>query len=170
MLGEYKVNRCTRRCHSLGRPLREGEWYYSVIMESGDDYERRDYSAESWSGPPEEAIGWWKAQMPTAEQKQMVLAPNEVLVDILRQMAALPAKAKSRYLLALMLLRRKVVRAYESTGESADESLPADVQVMNLEVVADGSTIEVEVCDITRGEANTLSDELNQLLYCEARE
>ena len=170
MLGEYKVGRCTRRCHALGRPLGEGEWYYSVILESGDDYARRDYSAESWSGPPEEAIGWWKAQMPTAEQKKMVLAPNEVLLDILRQMAGFPAKAKSRYLLALMLLRRKIVRVTEFAENASDENLSESMQTMNLEVLADGSTIEVAVCDISRGEANLLSDELNQLLYCEASE
>ena len=60
MLGEYKVSRCSRQCHALQRPLREGEWYYSVVLESGDEYVRQDFSAESWQGPPEGTIGWWK--------------------------------------------------------------------------------------------------------------
>ncbi len=110
MLGEYKVNRCTRQCYALQRPLREGEWYYSVVMESGDEYIRRDYSAESWQGPPEGSIGWWKNRMPTSDEKKMVLAPPEVLIDLLRQMEQFPSKTKSRYLLALMLMRRKIVR------------------------------------------------------------
>src|SRR6056297_1907643 len=110
MLGEYKLNRSTRHCHALGRPLREGEWYYSVISESGEDYVRRDYSAEAWSGPPQEAIGWWKKRMPKSDERKLVLAPPEVLIDLLRQMESAPEKAKSGYLLALMLMRRRLLR------------------------------------------------------------
>lgn len=180
MLGEYKVNRCTRRCHALDRPLRDGEWYYSVVIEQGDDYQRRDYSAESWQGPPEGALGWWKNQMPRADQKKMVLAPKEVLVDLLRQMEQIPAKSKSRYLLALMLMRRKVVQPRETRPEaqrredqapSADSSdSPDSGEVLALEVIADGSTIDVPVCTISRGESAELRRELDELLYCEADE
>ena len=47
MLGEYKVGRCTQQCYTLQRPLRSGEWYYSVVVEEGDDLQRREYSAEA---------------------------------------------------------------------------------------------------------------------------
>ncbi len=163
MLGEYHVSRCTRNCHALHRPLREGEWYYSVVMESGDDYVRRDFSAESWKGPPEEAIGWWKCRMPSASEKKLVLAPPEVLIDLLRQMSSFPDKAKTRYLLAIMLMRKRLVRPWEGTP---DDSLSEGM--MRLEVLADSSTIDVMPCEITRAEADPLRDELNDLLYCEA--
>ena len=163
MLGEYHVGRCTRNCHSLHRPLREGEWYYSVVMESGDDYVRRDFSAESWKGPPEDAIGWWKNRMPTASEKKLVLAPPEVLIDLLRQMGNFPDKAKTRYLLAIMLMRKRLVRPWEGT---ADDSL--EEGAMRLEVLADHSTVDVMPCEINRAESDSIRDELNDLLYCEA--
>ncbi|QDT04389.1 hypothetical protein K227x_27800 [Rubripirellula lacrimiformis] len=163
MLGEYKLNRCTRQCHALKRPLREGEWYYSVISESGDDYVRHDYSAESWTEPPEGAVGWWKKQMPTSAARKMVLAPPEVLIDLLRSMEPFPEKAKSRYLLALMLMRRRLIRP----AAESDKSELAENQ-MRIEVIADGSTIDIETCEISRSESETLRDELNELLYCEA--
>lgn len=163
MIGEYKVARCTRQCHAQRRPLREGEVYYSVVLEAGDEYARQDYSAESWQGPPEGAIGWWKSRMPSADDKKMVLAPPEVLIDLLRQMERFPAKAKSRYLLALMLMRRKLVRPITCDDESAD-----DEGTLRLEVVVDGSTIDVPVCKVARSESDSLREELNELLYCEA--
>lgn len=165
MLGEYKVGRCTRQCHAQQRPLREGEWYYSVVTESGDDYVRRDYSAESWTGPPEDAVGWWKCRMPKADEKKTVLAPPEVLVDLLRQMEQASAKEKSRYLLALMLMRRRVVRPATPSEESRD-----GVEYLRVEVVATGELIELPICTISRGEADSLRDELNELLYCEVDE
>jgi len=162
MLGEYKVSRCTRQCHQLKRPLREGEWYYSVVLESGDDLVRQDYAAEIWSEPPEGAVGWWKCRMPTADQKKLVLAPIEVLTDLLRQMGSQPERAKSRYLLALMLMRKRVVRPIES-GQGDDKQ-----NLLCLEVISTGAEIEIPICMISRGESEQLRDELNELLYCEA--
>ena len=169
MLGEYKVSRCTRKCHALDRPLREGEWYYSVVMEDGEDFERRDYSAEAWKEPPDGAIGWWKNRMPTAEEKKLVLAPPEVLIDLLRQMEQFPERAKSRYLLALMLMRKKLVRPASTPddAETKDET-NNDREVLRVEVIASGDMIDVPVCQIGRSESDKLRDELNELLYCEA--
>ena len=165
MLGEYKVNRCTRQCYDLKRPLREGEWYYSVVLESGDEFVRRDYAEESWSDPPEGTVGWWKCRMPTSGQKKMVLAPVAVLTDLLCQMESQPGKAKSRYLLALMLMRKRVVRPLDTGSVDADAE-PS----LRLEVIATGTEIEVPVCVISRNESDSLRDELNSLLYCDAEE
>jgi len=163
MLGEYKVGRCTRHCHQQQRPLRDGEWYYSVVVESGDQYERRDYSAESWTSPPENAVGWWKNRMPQTNEKKLVLAPPEVLVDLLRGMDGVQTKAKSRYLLSLMLLRKKILRAGNPPVETVE-----GIEQMRFEVTSTGDRINVPVCTISRNESNTLKDELNELLYCEA--
>ena len=162
MLGEYKVSRCTRQCHHLKRPLREGEWYYSVVVECGDDFVRHDYSAEAWGEPPEDTVGWWKCRMPSSNEKKLVLAPVEVLTDLLRQMGSQPEKAKSRYLLALMLMRKRVIRHLDTAEDQED--------LLRIEVIATGSEIDIPVCVITRGESEQLREELDQLLYCEAEE
>ncbi len=49
---------------------------------------------------------------------------------------------------------------------SDESSLGKDV--LRVEVVVDGSTIDVPICEINRGESDSLRDELNELLYCEA--
>ncbi|KAA5543216.1 hypothetical protein FYK55_13140 [Roseiconus nitratireducens] len=173
MLGEYKVSRCSRQCYVEKRPLKEGEWYYSVVIEGDDQYERRDYSLDAWKGPPEGTVGHWKCRMPTAGEKKLVLAPREVLIDLLRQMEAMPDQAKTRYLLALMLLRRRHVRLAEAPAEQsvAPESAgAAEPPMLHVEVVDDGSVISVIECPIGRSEAERLSEALNELLYCEAGE
>ena len=166
MLGEYKVGRCTRQCHALQRPLRSGEWYYSVVVEDGEDFKRREYSAEGWTEPPENAVGWWKSRMPVSDEKKMVLAPPEVLVDLLRQMDEVPGREKSRYLLALMLLRRRVLKAAQGVQDQTNQG----VESLRVEVATTAEVIEIPVPSITRGEAESLKDELNELLYCEAEE
>ena len=175
MLGEYKVGRCSRQCYSEKRPLKEGEWYYSVVLLADDECERRDYSADAWEGPPEGTLGHWKCRMPIAGEKKLVLAPRAVLIDLLRQMESMPEQAKTRYLLALILLRRRFVRTVgqpSSLSTDASNAPPADsdVKYMHLEVVEDGSTLEVAECEIARNEAESLSESLSELLYCEASE
>lgn len=172
MLGEYKVNRCSRQCYAEKRPLREGEWYYSVVLAGEEDLERRDYSLDAWQGPPESSIGQWKCRMPIAGEKKLVLAPRSVLIDLLRQMEDDPDRAKTRYLLALILLRRRFVKLIPRKPPSQPDASPPDddseIAWMHLEVVDDGSTIEVAECKIARSEAETLSEALTDLLYCEA--
>lgn len=173
---EYKVNRCSRRCCVQDRGLREGEWYYSVVLEEGDRWVRRDYSAEAWTAPPEGTIGWWKGRIPEAGQRQKVLAPDAVLVDQLRRMVAQPQQAALAYLLALQLLRRRILRPATdvSFGQVGRQSTPptdaTDVsgQSTRFQVAADGSEVEVPQVEIRRGQAESLSEALIDLLYCDA--
>ncbi len=176
MLGEIKVGRCSRQCYREKRPLKEGEWYYSVVLQNDDDdYERRDYSAEGWEGPPEGSLGHWKCRMPVAGEKKLVLAPRAVLIGLLRQMEDMPEQAKTRYLLALILLRRRFVRVVAGPPLAANDPGTPDSEtpgptMMHLEVVDDGSTIDVAECQIAKSEAESLSESLSELLYCEASE
>lgn len=166
VLPDFKVSRCSRRCYALERPLRPGEVFYSVVIEAEDgQLKRRDYSAEAWKEPPEGALGWWKAKMPEAGQRKLVLAPDPVLIDLLGQLAADPERAELAYLLSLLLLRRRVVRPVE---ETATEEGTAPLGKMLLETTADQRQIEITECSIRPADAAKLRDELHELLYCEA--
>lgn len=190
MLADFKVNRCTRRCHELGRPLRDGEWYYSVVIEQGDDLIRRDYSAETWKGPPEGAVGWWKGRMPVAGTRKLVLAPDPVLVDLLRGLGDSEDRRAVRYLLALTLLHRRVLTAVDAPGTEppplsasavsstlagevatpSGDSPSAPAKLLRLRVNADGSEIDIMECSISRQQVDQLQASLQELLYCEATE
>lgn len=179
LLADFKVNRCTRRCHLQSRPLRDGEWYFSVVIEHGDDLIRRDYSAEAWTGPPEGTVGWWKGRMPLAGTRKLVLAPDPVLIDLLRGLGGSVQRQPLRYLLALMLLRRRVVSTISEIENNP--MLPAkpaaskktesgEPEPMRLRVNADGTEIEVMPCTISRRQTEELEVALQELLYCEAPE
>ncbi|QEG38781.1 hypothetical protein UC8_07390 [Roseimaritima ulvae] len=182
MLADYKVGRCSRRCYAENRPLEPGETFYSVVLPDDEgELQRRDYSARAWSEPPEGALGWWKGRIPEAGKQKLVLAPNPVLVDILRQLAASQERAELAYLLALLLMRRRVVRPVddaESPALGAPAEEPAEAEpgeqdpqpqaVLTVEVLSGGEQIQVLECEIQAGDAVRLREELNELLYCEA--
>jgi hypothetical protein len=125
---EYEGVRCTRRCAATGRELRPGETFYSVLVAEGANLVRHDYSAEAWPGPPEKAVGWWKSQLPAREGVRLHWAPNDVMLDLLEQLADDPTRADMRYVLALLLVRRRVCRLEEAKYDSQQEGAKHDLQ------------------------------------------
>jgi len=164
MIGEYKISRASKRCSIGNRPLEPGEVYYSVVTEVDEEFQRVDIAADAWKGPPEDAIGWWKNRIPLPEEKKRELAPVEVLLDLLRSMESQPGQEKRRYLLALMLLRKRQVNAVDQVPGKPRQDAPGSAPLL-LQANSDGSTFEVAVCSISATEAETLQEQLMDLIY-----
>ena len=120
---DFEVQRFTRRCAATDRELAPGELFYSVLLAEGAEVVRRDYAAEAWSGPPADALGWWKSQLPSADArpKKPQWAPNDVMLGLFDELAERPEQADLRYVLALLLLRRRVLRLEETEAEGTEQ-------------------------------------------------
>jgi hypothetical protein len=111
---DYEVQRCTRHCAGNGRELGPGESFYSVLVAEGAALRRYDYSVEAWEGPPQQTIGWWKSQIPDRNATRKHWAPNDVMLQFFDELAGQPDKQDMRYVLALLLVRRRVMRLEEN--------------------------------------------------------
>lgn len=111
---DYEVQSFTRRCTATGREFTPGEWYYSVLVAEGADLKRHDYSMDAWQGPPPEAIGYWKSQVPDKTTRRKHWAPNDVILQFFDELAQQPDKQDMRYVLTLLLIRRRVFRLEET--------------------------------------------------------
>jgi len=158
---DYEVQRCTRHCATSGRELKVGEVYYSALVARGARVVRLDYSADAWQGPPEGALGWWKSQVPGRDAKKLHWAPNEVMLELLEQLEAQPDKLDMRYVLALLLIRRRVVRLEETDSDERRR------EVLVLYCARRETTYKVAV--VVPGEERTrqIQDELSRLLFAQ---
>lgn len=111
---DYEVQRCTRHCAVTLRKLQPGEMFYSTLATEGAQVVRHDYSAEAWQGPPEGVLGWWKSHMPERDARRLHWVPNDVMLELLETLQSQPDKQDMRYVLALLLIRRRVVRLEET--------------------------------------------------------
>lgn len=114
---DYQIQRCTRRCAVTDRELKPGETFYAVLVVEGATLARHDYSPESWQGPPEGAVGWWKSQVPSPDAHRMHWAPNDVMLDFFDELEQQPERQDIRYVLALLLVRRRVMRLEEEARQ-----------------------------------------------------
>ena len=117
---DFEIQRCTRHCATTGRELLPGETFYSVLIEKGSTVERCDYSPEAWTEPPADAIGWWKSQLPDPKLQRRHWAPNDVMLRLFDELAEQQDQQDVRYVLALLLVRRRVMRMEESEPEEQE--------------------------------------------------
>lgn len=118
---DFDVQRCTRRCAKTQRELQPGETFYSVLVPEGASVVRYDYAAEAWAGEPEKALGWWKSRIAEPHATKLHWAPSDVMLHYFEELEGQPDKQDERYVLALLLLRRRIVRSEEVQRNAAGQ-------------------------------------------------
>lgn len=122
---DYQIEANSRRCTLTGRELQPGEKVYSVLMEESGKLQRRDYSREVWQGPPQGAFGFWVGRIPAGDEKARPRIDDELLMECFQRLEgdAHPDRLRFRYIIALLLMRRKRLKFEEAQNEGEDEVL-----------------------------------------------
>ena len=111
---DFDVQRCSRVCAITQRELGPGDQYYSVLVRDGASVERQDIFSEAWSGPPGECIAWWRSVVPDPQHAKLHWAPHDVMLHYFAETDDDAAKADVRYILALLMIRRRIFRLEET--------------------------------------------------------
>ena len=121
---DLKLQRPGSSCQSTEASFVAGDTIYSALVRDGGSLLRLDWSAAAWPGPPDNTLAWWRSVVPEAEEKGVQLAPVDILLDTLEALGSEPDDAPLRYLLALQLVRRRVLRfadpAEPATGQEEE--------------------------------------------------
>jgi hypothetical protein len=120
---DYEIQRFTRHCAKTGRELKPGETFYSTLVRQGAQVVRQDFAADAWQGPSEGALGWWKSHVPTQSPHKVQWAPNDVMLELLEQWEHDPAKQDIRYVLSLLLVRRRVLRLEDTEKDESNREI-----------------------------------------------
>jgi hypothetical protein len=115
MILDFEVQRSSRRCAATDLPIEPGDVCYSVLEVRGAEIIRKDFSSAAWADPPPESFAWWRTRIPEPIAKKVKLAPNDVLLELFDQLADDPSHADMRYVLTLLLVRRRVFRLEAGT-------------------------------------------------------
>ena len=156
---DFEIQRSARKCAKTDREFRAGETFYSVLISEGAEVVRRDYCQESWDGPPENALGWWKCQLPESNAKKAHWAPHDVMLDYFERLEGQAEQEDVRYILALLMARRRIVRVEETEHDDSGR----EVLVLFCPRTETEHRVPVVMPDEER--ARKIQDELVQLLY-----
>jgi hypothetical protein len=156
---EYQIDANTRRCAASGRELRAGERFFSVLLQDGSKFVRRDFSSEGWQGPLHGAIGFWSGRIPAGDQPRRLPIDDELLFDCFVRLEeeADPARIRFRYVVALLLMRRKRLKFDEARAEN-------DQEVLALRCPRSGCVYSVVNPRLTEEEMVAVQDEVFEVL------
>jgi hypothetical protein len=156
---EYQIQPNTRRCAITGRELRPGDRYFTALLESAGQFVRQDYSAEAWTGPPEAAFSFWSGLVPSDNEPARPRIDDDLLLECFERLGGQtePSRLSFRYVVALLLMRRKRLKFEESATEEGRE-------VLTLRCVKTGASHKVVNPGMSDDEMMAVQEEVFKLL------
>jgi hypothetical protein len=156
---DYQIQPNTRRCAITGRELRPGEKYWCVLIDEGGKFVRNDYAAEAWQGPPANAFSFWAGRVPAQDQKARLRIDDDLLMDCFNRLEGQlePERVNFRYVVALLLMRRKRLRFEEARTEDGQE-------VLRLRCTRTGAEHDVVNPGLTEEQMIAVQDEVFKVL------
>src|ERR1700722_10901388 len=122
---DYQIQNSSRRCAITGRELKPGERYYSVLLDEGGTFTRKDFSLEAWQGPPDGAFSFWQGRLTAGQSPRRPPIDDELLVECFNRLEgeAEQSKLSFRFVLALLLMRRRRFKMEEARQNGGQEVL-----------------------------------------------
>lgn len=122
MQQEWNIKSRSEACDATGRAFRDGEVFYTALFHDGEGFRRADLSEEAWvaraADPAAEPFfsSWRSKFEPPAPPPPETLRRDDA-EGMLRQLmeSQNPAHLNTRYLLAVMLERKRILRSQPSS-------------------------------------------------------
>src|SRR5262245_64735204 len=155
----YQIHGPARTCTASGRELRAGEPFYSVLLDEGGQFVRKDYAADAWPGSPPGAVAWWAGGIPEAGRPAKPTINEELLVDCFGHLAGTtdPARQRFRYVVALLLMRRKRFKFDDARKRD-------DAETLVVRDARSGRKHEIVDPQLTEPEMDAVRDEVFRVL------
>ena len=115
MAREYDIAKAAERCCECEREMAPAEEFMAALVDAGEAFRRDDYCLPCWEARGEsddaEPFSVWRCRTPEPAKPQRQLVGNEALMAMFEKLEKSdePAKLNFRFVLALMLMRKKLL-------------------------------------------------------------
>jgi hypothetical protein len=157
---DFPIGHLSGQCAACCQPLQPGQVYYAVIWQQDEQYIRKDFDEKCWTAPPPDALGAWRAKVPVSQARPRPKhVPARLLMDVFERLGETDgaAPAKMRFVLALLLMRRRLLR----DGGLREE---AGVQTWHMKRPADQVEFDVVCPPLSEQDTEELSQQMMDLL------
>lgn len=157
---DWDIAKTSIACAGCEKEFAEGEEVFSALHEDADGFRRKDYCAGCWPGQDGQgAFSFWRTQLPASDAPVRQFVDDDVVLDLFRRLEghAEPEKRNFRYVLALLLMRKKVLKFREFLRDEAGDRL----------VLCDrngDARHEVPDTHLTEEQIQKVTDEIGQIL------
>lgn len=156
---DYEVSRPGGTCCVTGRSFVEGESFYSALFDTAEGFSRKDYAEDSWQGPPEGVLCYFKTRMPRKAEPKKTFVDDETLINFFQRLADVEdaSKLRFRFVLSLILLRKRLLKYEKTIREGGAE-------YWEMRLMRDKSTHRVYNPVLSDSEIEDLTAQLGSIL------
>ena len=127
---DWNIAKSLHRCSHCDKEFAEEEPYFSALYDAGPEFARKDFCTGCWSssegGLREGAFSFWKTEVPKVDEPRRVFVDDNVIFDFFCRLASEehePVKRNFRYILGLMLMRKKKLKFKDVVRKDGKEYL-----------------------------------------------
>ena len=126
MAREYDIAKASGVCSACERELVVEEEFVVALFDTAEGFRREDFCKPCWEGRPDEAakaFSVWQSRIPKPDEPKKPVINNNILVEFFEKLDGHdePAKINFRFVLALMLMRKKLLIYDGSDSEGERE-------------------------------------------------
>jgi len=116
---DWEIRKRSEVCTQTNRPFHEGEFFFTAIFREGDGFRREDVSEEAWSARTDgdAPFSFWRSKFEMPPPPPPEPLAKQDAEGILRKLIEENSEAtkNARYILALMLERKRILKPMESS-------------------------------------------------------
>ncbi len=130
MAKDFKISKTAGVCNKCEEALPPGTEIVALVKLGPEELIREDYHLDCWLEPMEknasenkDVLGVWRMTIPQPEEKKKLLIDDDLLVNFFQRLQGQsdPSKINFRYVLALILMRKKLLN-YQGSERNEDGS------------------------------------------------
>lgn len=119
MQADWDIKSRAHACSRTGRAFAEGEFFYTLLVREGEGFRREDLCEEAWRERNDNIVpfSFWRSKYePPAPPAPEAIAKDDA-EGLLRRLIEGndPAHRNAKYILALMLERKRMLKPVESS-------------------------------------------------------
>jgi len=161
LIQEWNIQARALQCAKTGQPFEKGEAIFSALYWKDGQYQRVDLCAAAWQERNEniEPLSAWQTEFVPPPPPEPEALKKDDAESLLRRLIAenAPGTRNARYILALMLERKKVLRQIERQKQES-------ASVLVYEHIPSSEVWLIEDPGLKLGELTAVQDEVARLL------
>jgi hypothetical protein len=157
---EWEIGGKAVNCAECGKAFDEEEELFSALFDDQAAFARKDYCVGCWDGGgARAAFSFWRTRVPRRDEPVRRIVDDDVLIDLFQRLEGAEEENRRnfRFVVALLLMRRKVLRYVELKRE-------ADGSALVLHDRIRGCRCEVADPGLTEEQIQQVTEEVAQLL------
>ena len=158
-MDEWEINKPLGQCYGTERTIESGEEYFAALVETEEGLQRRDFCADYWESRKPDVFCYWKSRLPEPGQKKQLFVDDQMLMAFFERLEkeTEPEKINFRFVLALILMRKRILKYDDTTTENGRE-------IWRLRIVGDKQVVEVLNPNLDEEQIEQLSSQIGEIL------